>query len=730
MRSPSICARARSRRRPERTIGPSAASPTDRICPMFSQIGLPSTSPSRRRSPDTSATPEPIARRRPDGTSRPLGSVTEPRSGRRIPHTSSSTSWCPAPATPARPTISPGETRRLKSCSRPPALTLRISSFPASAPTSSASATCSASAASGVSAASFSASSGGLPSIAGTIAGTVRPSRGSAAIVTSPSRRTVTSSRSAITSSRMWETNTTPTSRSRRTRRISSSVSVLAAPSAEVGSSRMRMRGSVSSALPISTSWRWARLSSATGVRRSASRPSSSTTGRARAAISARLTNGPRRGSRSVNRFASTSRSGKTLSSCDTTATPWRTASAVEAKLTSSSSRRTVPASGLSAPATIFTSVDLPAPFSPRRACTEPARTVKSAPASATTPPYVLRTPRASSTHLPRGLAQVLVRVVELLLDLVLEVGIAAGGVLLGRDDLVDVVLVDGQRAGVPDALRQVLAVLLGLSHERDGEVALQPVLGADQRGHVAVADALERHRVEVAGADDELLALVAALDAGQRDRGLAARADVGEGVGVRLHLRAPGVEVVRRALLGVEDEEGHAGALLLDHVLEALVALLEDGQAGRVGAHQDLALGALGELREDGLGEVGADLLVRVADQELHGLLRALRRRDVDGHQRYVLRARGQQWPEEQVGGQRHHRHAVLRRARGGLEELHLLRPVDLGGRGLRELHAGGRVGGRLGPQRHLLREVRRRGRIDERELGLLAASAASATA
>ena len=107
--------------------------------------------------------------------------------------------------------------------------------------------------------------------------GTVRPSRGSAAIVTSPSRRTVTSSHSAITSSRMWETKTTPTSRSRRTRRISSSVPVLAAPSAEVGSSRIRIRGSVSSALPISTSWRWARLSSATGVRRSTSRPSSST---------------------------------------------------------------------------------------------------------------------------------------------------------------------------------------------------------------------------------------------------------------------------------------------------------------------------------------------------------------------------------------------------------------------------------------------------------------------
>ena len=232
---------------------------------MFSHSGLSSISPSRRRSPAPARRPSgsPAAGR--DGTSRPLGSVTEPCSGRRIPHTSSSTSWWPAPATPASPTISPGATRRLKSCRPPADARRRGSRARRRSPTSSASATCSASSASGFSAASFSASSGGLPSIAVTIAGTVRPSRGSAAIVTSPSRRTVTSSHSAITSSRMCETKTTPTSRSRSTRRMSSSVSVLAAPSAEVGSSRIRIRGSVSSALPISTSWRWARLSSATG---------------------------------------------------------------------------------------------------------------------------------------------------------------------------------------------------------------------------------------------------------------------------------------------------------------------------------------------------------------------------------------------------------------------------------------------------------------------------------
>jgi hypothetical protein len=47
----------------------------------------------------------------------------------------------------------------------------------------------------------------------------------------------------------------------------------------------------------------------------------------------------------------------------------------------------TVPSSATSAPDTILISVDLPAPFSPTRACTSPARTSKSTPRSARTPP-------------------------------------------------------------------------------------------------------------------------------------------------------------------------------------------------------------------------------------------------------------------------------------------------------------------------------------------------------
>ena len=48
---------------------------------MFSQIGLSSISPSRRRSPVTSATPARIARRSPCGTGAPDGSTTRPAVG-------------------------------------------------------------------------------------------------------------------------------------------------------------------------------------------------------------------------------------------------------------------------------------------------------------------------------------------------------------------------------------------------------------------------------------------------------------------------------------------------------------------------------------------------------------------------------------------------------------------------------------------------------------------------
>src|SRR4029077_16552245 len=54
------------------------------------------------------------------------------------------------------------------------------------------------------------------------------------------------------------------------------------------------------------------------------------------------------------------------------------------------------PPSGARTPAKIFPSVDLPAPFSPTRACTDPDRTATVASVSALVPPKCWDTPRAS----------------------------------------------------------------------------------------------------------------------------------------------------------------------------------------------------------------------------------------------------------------------------------------------------------------------------------------------
>ena len=54
---------------------------------------------------------------------------------------------------------------------------------------------------------------------------------------------------------------------------------------------------------------------------------------------------------------------------------------------------------GWNTPATIFISVDLPAPFSPISACTVPGRTRNCTPSSATTPGNSLRTSFSSSRY-------------------------------------------------------------------------------------------------------------------------------------------------------------------------------------------------------------------------------------------------------------------------------------------------------------------------------------------
>src|SRR5688572_11457713 len=60
-----------------------------------------------------------------------------------------------------------------------------------------------------------------------------------------------------------------------------------------------------------------------------------------------------------------------------------------------------VPSSGWCAPASTLISVDLPAPFWPRRQCTSPARTSRSTPSRARTPGNVLTMPCISSRGAP-----------------------------------------------------------------------------------------------------------------------------------------------------------------------------------------------------------------------------------------------------------------------------------------------------------------------------------------
>src|SRR5262245_48775673 len=72
---------------------------------------------------------------------------------------------------------------------------------------------------------------------------------------------------------------------------------------------------------------------------------------------------------------------------------PSRRARTGSLSVMSCSRTSSVPASGWWAPVTTLMSVDLPAPFSPTRACTSPGRRSKETPLSACTPANDLRTP-------------------------------------------------------------------------------------------------------------------------------------------------------------------------------------------------------------------------------------------------------------------------------------------------------------------------------------------------
>src|SRR3954454_4521734 len=80
---------------------------------------------------------------------------------------------------------------------------------------------------------------------------------------------------------------------------------------------------------------------------------------------------------------------------------PRAMASAVLWIVTSAPSKVIRPESAVVAPDRILMRVDLPAPFSPTRACTVPARTVMSALRMARTAPYRLDTPVTANRSVP-----------------------------------------------------------------------------------------------------------------------------------------------------------------------------------------------------------------------------------------------------------------------------------------------------------------------------------------
>src|SRR5919197_5838526 len=87
------------------------------------------------------------------------------------------------------------------------------------------------------------------------------------------------------------------------------------------------------------------------------------------------------------------------------TAMPAARASAGPPRWVSSPSSSRRPASGRCTPARTFTSVDLPAPFSPTRACASPACSSMEASSSARTEPNDLLAPSSTSTGPAAGLA-------------------------------------------------------------------------------------------------------------------------------------------------------------------------------------------------------------------------------------------------------------------------------------------------------------------------------------
>src|SRR5712691_11628071 len=169
--------------------------------------------------------------------------------------------------------------------------------------------------------------------------------------------------------------------------------------SAAVGSSITMTRAFVVSAFAISTSC-WSAIESPRASRSGSRRtPSCSNTPAASRRI--RLPSMRRKrfsGCVPTKMFSATLRSGKSVGSWKMIAIPAACDCFAVSKIASSPSRTSRPASGRWTPARILTSVDLPAPFSPTRPCTSPAKSAMSPSSSACTAPKLFSACSSEST--------------------------------------------------------------------------------------------------------------------------------------------------------------------------------------------------------------------------------------------------------------------------------------------------------------------------------------------
>ena len=183
-----------------------------------------------------------------------------------------------------------------------------------------------------------------------------------------------------------------PSAASRRTASNSQSVS----GSAPVGSSSTSSLGSRAIAATISTRWRVAR--SASAISRAGSTDSKRNRERislARSRIFARLTSPDHpRGSFGQHSLVATSTFPGELSSWYAIPRPAAREACGRPSSSVAPSMLTLPASGVTTPASTFIRVDLPAPFSPRSPCTSPCARERSTPARET--PWRAAEPGAS----------------------------------------------------------------------------------------------------------------------------------------------------------------------------------------------------------------------------------------------------------------------------------------------------------------------------------------------